>query len=168
MIAAVAVIMGIVLFDIAPESVRSIGVVATLALLLAGLSVGFGLKFNRHRSSALISPLGLAIWLHSLLEGALVATSLRLDPHLGALVFVGVVLHLMPEILAVTILLYRLGSSLKQALAVSFISSGILFASFIAFKFIPVNVAPLQILATTLGGVLLYIGATTLYRQSLA
>ena len=163
---AAGVIAGVVLFDIAPESIRSIGTVATIALLLAGASVAVGLKFNaRQTKTKLISPFNLAFWFHSLLEGAAVATSLRLDPRLGSIVLAGVLLHLLPEILAVIVLLQRLGSSFKQAFAVGCVTIGILVVSFVTFKFIPVTEVPVQILATLTGGILLSISSRLLYQQ---
>jgi len=161
---AAGVIVALVLYDIVPDSVRAVGLIMTIGLFLAGVAVWVGLKTSLSQSASIL-PISLAIWLHSFLEGALAATSQRLDPHLGTLVVIGTMAHLIPEFLALTALLRYYGASQKQATVIYATALGILSISFGLFKFIMrVGETPLQILATVVAGGMIYLGVNTLYR----
>jgi len=160
--------MGAVLFDVAPDAARSIGVMATMFLLAVGIVTWAALRliakrFSHHDFAGITS---LAIWAHSFIEGALAALSFKVNPELGVIVSIGLLLHLLPEFFAVVAILKQHGLTTKQAVWVDVVTVGILATSLAIFRFAfpAASSAGLSISATVIGGAFLYIGSVVAYR----
>lgn len=148
---------GVAVFEIIPETVSQIGILQTLTGVSAGF-LGWLLlgKVKRSKAQRIIIWTSFAIWSHSFLEGAFVALSFAYSFNLGLLVALGMIIHLVPELIAVVGILTGYGASFKKALQIHGITIGFLILGFIALSFIPFPRDILVgILAATAGAFLL-------------
>lgn len=131
---AAGAMLGVLLFDVLPETVEAIGAFPTLAAVLSGIGVlwivsrslfhvcpscaiaeigdGSGLGVGRGVTLMLV-----ALGIHSLLDGVGLVAEVGGHRNLGLLL--GISLHKLPEGLALTLLLTGAGLSRWRALAMS-------------------------------------------------
>ena len=119
----------------------------TLGGLALFVLVHNGLNALGRRGLASVATFG--IWLHCLLEGAVVATSYSVSLLVGLLVSAGMILHLIPEVAAVIALLGAAGLSFRQALLRNAVTWLLLIAGFLVVYLLLPGVAP-----SVLGGLL--------------
>ncbi|CAN5842966.1 hypothetical protein BH23ACT12_BH23ACT12_19350 [soil metagenome] len=107
---AAGIFLGVVIFDALP---KSLGAVAGWAWLWAGL--GFATMVVSGRLAKGRTPAwaataaGIGVWLHALLEGVAAGAGLKVGAGGGALLMTGVIMHLVPESVALYAVFTRAG-----------------------------------------------------------
>jgi zinc and cadmium transporter len=155
--------------DLFPEAIRATGeqaaVVALIGYLLVHLTQHtiakhFHFGEETHAISRVVSMSALVgLLLHTFVDGVAVASGARVSGALGVLVFLAVVLHKLPEGLAISSLFMAAGAGKRAALA----AAGLLGAATIAGVFVTAHVASLATHGLALAaGVTLYVGASNL------
>ena len=171
MAAAAGIIIGAVLFDSAPDSAKSIGVISTLLLLLVGVVTWAALHSLTRRTRSSTAMIGtVAFWGHSFVEGASVAVSFSLNPRIGMIVLAAVALHLVPEFYALLIALRRFGLTIRQVVSAELVSLGLLLTSFTLFHlFMPgASTTSLSLMTAIIGGGFIYFAGLLLARLKLS
>ncbi len=133
---AAGVFLGATVFEMMPEAVDKAGTSAWLwgAIgILAFILVRDGLDYLGRGGLPWVATLG--IWLHSFLEGAVVATGYGVGLVVGILVSIGMILHLIPEVGAVIALLTATGLSFREALIRNGITWGLIIIGFLTVYF---------------------------------
>jgi len=155
--------------DLFPEAIRATGeqaaVVALIGYLLVHLTQHtiakhFHFGEETHAISRVVSMSALVgLLLHTFVDGVAVASGARVSGALGVLVFLAVVLHKLPEGLAISSLFMAAGAGKRAALA----AAGLLGAATIAGVYVTAHVAALAAHGLALAaGVTLYVGASNL------
>ena len=157
-----AIVLALVaVFDIAKEGQETFGFGPVLILLAFGLIMWVLLaKIMRQqtgRNSGL--PIYLALWLHSFFEGALAAVSFHFGFKAGVVVSLALLIHILPEGLAIVAALRQAGYSYSYAIRTYAFSIGILLVSFDLFALaLPqVSQVALTALSTIVGGAFIYL-----------
>jgi zinc transporter ZupT len=166
---ASGIFIGAVLFDIAPDASRDIGILATLILLVVGFITWIFLRLlvSRYSDKSFAVVASLALWCHSFFEGALTALSFSLNFRLGVIVSIGVLLHLLPEFFAVVAALQQGGLSTKRAIQIDMITIGVLAISFTLFHLVlpGTSTYSIDLPAVVIGGAFIYLGLILAYRS---
>jgi len=166
---AAGIFIGAALFDILPELLPVFGLYQSLTLFITGFFVWFILKelTDRVSKSSFAIVSSLAFWLHSILEGTAVALSFGVSFTVGIMVAIGMLLHLIPEFLAIAAILKGEGVSTKRSVIVDL--AGILFLAVSALtltiflKGFPHSAV--QMLGGISGGSFIYIGLMSFLRR---
>jgi len=165
--AACGVLVGVAAFDAVPVAVGSIG-----AWAAAWAAAGLGLmvlsarmaRTGSVRSTASMATVGIAF--HSILEGVTAGTGVNLGLGGAALVAVGLVMHLVPEGVALFGLLTEAGLSARRALARCAMTWGLVAAGFAGARWFlsDVPVGPLGAAMGLAAGSFIFL-ARALWRQ---
>jgi zinc and cadmium transporter len=166
---AAGFLVSVALLDLLPEALRQTGeqaaAVALVGYLLVHLTqhtIGKHFHFGEetHAITRVVSMSALVgLLLHTFVDGVAVASGVRVGPSFGLLVFLAVVLHKLPEGLAISSLFMAAGAGKRAALA----AAGMLGMATIAGVFVTAYVAPLARHGLALSaGVTLYVGASNL------
>lgn len=123
---------GAAIFEIIPESAKQLGWINAFLLTVTGFVIWYVLKLvtNKFSKNAFAISASLAIWFHSLLEGAITAVGLSIGGIVGFGIVTGMLLHLLPEFFAVVAILRSEGFSLKKSVMVDVITIIVLLVSF--------------------------------------
>lgn len=166
---AAGFMISVALVDMLPEAIEAGGATAG-ALVLTGyllvhltqhtIARHFHFGEETHEVSQVVSLSALVgLLLHTFVDGVAVASSTRVSAGLGALVFTSVLLHKIPEGLAISSLFLAAGASRRRALA----AAGALGVATVAGVIVTDHVAPLATHGLALSaGVTLYVGASNL------
>lgn len=121
-------LLALVLLALVPEVLAAAGATGAAAVMVGYLAVLLAQQFiaphfhfgeERHRVSRVTALSAVcALGLHSLFDGVGIGAGLALAPSLGLLVFVGVLLHKLPEGVTVTSLMVASGWS-RRAVAIA-------------------------------------------------
>jgi zinc and cadmium transporter len=166
---AAGFLISVAFLDLFPEALRRTGeqaaVVALVGYLLVHLTqhtIGKHFHFGEetHAISRVVSVSALVgLLLHTFVDGVAVASGVRVSQSFGLLVFLAVVLHKLPEGLAISSLFMAAGAGKRAAIA----AAGMLGTATIAGVFVTAQVAPLARHGLALSaGVTLYVGASNL------
>jgi ZIP family zinc transporter/zinc and cadmium transporter len=166
---AAGFLISVALLDLFPEALRQTGemagAVALVGYLLVHLTqhtIGKHFHFGEetHAVSRVVSMSALiGLLLHTFVDGVAVTSGVRVSQTFGLLVFLAVVLHKLPEGLAISSLFMAAGAGKRAALA----AAGMLGMATIAGVFVTAHVAPLARHGLALSaGVTLYVGASNL------
>lgn len=166
---AAGFMVSVAVVELIPESVARYGVGAGGWILLGYLLVHFtqhtiAAHFHfgeeRHAVSASVSVSALVgLLLHTLVDGVAIVAGYDVSPALGALVFVAVALHKLPEGLAIASMFLAAGSSRGRALMAAAALGGMTIAGVLLTE----SIEPLSRLGLPLAsGVSLYVGASNL------
>lgn len=130
--------LGVAALDLIPGAVRALGFDSAVLWVSAGLIGWVVLKnlTNRVTRAGLAVVSSLGFWLHSFLEGATVAVSYAISPRLGVLVGAGMLLHLVPEFVAITTLLRAEGLSRLRSVLVDLVGIAVLWTTAVALAFV--------------------------------
>ena len=157
------VFMAVAVFDVGKESKEVLGLGPVIILLVFGLVMWLLLakitaKPDNQKTGLTIN---LAIWLHSFFEGALAALSFGFGIRAGLIVCNALLIHILPECLAVVAALKQLGFSTIYSLRTYAITVVVLLASFGLFRLLPnFNHNLLTSLATIVAGGFIYLAVT--------
>jgi zinc transporter ZupT len=141
--AAAGIFAGAGLFDLLPSAFASVG---SQAFIWA--ATGFGLMMLGATLSSSTDrtwigwAAGLGIWLHSILEGVVAATGYGVSLTAGIVVSVGLIVHLVPESLALFALQTGTGISYRKALIGCAMPWALVLAGFAASQFLMPGVPP--------------------------
>lgn len=141
--AAAGIFAGAGLFDLLPSAMGTLG---NQALVWA--AAGFGLlilatSLSSNADRTWIGwAAGLGIWLHSILEGVAAATGYGVSVAAGTLISVGLVVHLVPESLALFGILTSTGIPLRKALIGCSMPWALVLAGFAASQFLMPGLPP--------------------------
>lgn len=164
-ISVAAVLIFVAIFDIANESHEIIGLGPVVILITFGALMWALLSKLARRQFGNDSglPINLALWIHSFLEGALAALSFSFGIKTGLIVCATLLVHILPEALAVMSTLKQNGYSLIYAMRVYAISIGILITSFaVSGIILPKSSQPiLTIMTTIVAGSFIYLAIRT-------
>ena len=166
---AAGFLISVALLDLFPEAIRRTGeraaVVALVGYLLVHLTQHtiakhFHFGEETHAITRVVSLSALVgLLLHTFVDGVAVASGTRVSDTLGLIVFIAVVLHKLPEGLAISSLFMAAGAGTRAALA----AAGLLGAATIAGVFVTAHVSALATHGLALSaGVTLYVGASNL------
>ncbi len=166
---AAGFMIAVALIDLFPEALarggRSAAIVALAGYLAVHVTqhvIGTHFHFGEetHRVSEAVSVAALVgLLLHTFVDGVAVATGLDVGGALGALVFVAVILHKVPEGLAISSLFLAAGQGRRRAL----LAAGALGVATIAGVVLTDHVAALREHGLALAaGVTLYVGMSNL------
>jgi zinc and cadmium transporter len=166
---AAGFLISVALLDLFPEALRRTGeraaAVALTGYLLVHLTqhtIGKHFHFGEetHAITRVVSMSALVgLLMHTFVDGVAVASGVRVGEALGFLVFLAVVLHKLPEGLAISSLFMAAGAGKRAALA----AAGLLGAATIAGVFVTAHVPALATHGLALSaGVTLYVGASNL------
>lgn len=166
---AAGFLISVALMELFPEAIRRTGddaaFVALAGYLLVHLTqhtIGQHFHFGEetHAITRIVSMSALlGLLMHTFVDGVAVASSARVGQAFGLLVFTAVVLHKLPEGLAISSLFLAAGSTKRAALG----AAGMLGAATIAGVVLTSLVAPLARHGLALSaGVTLYVGASNL------
>ncbi|MFN2563818.1 MAG: ZIP family metal transporter [Gemmatimonadaceae bacterium] len=166
---AAGFLISVALLDLFPEAIRRTGEQAAAVALVGYLLVHltqhtiakhFHFGEETHAITRVVSVSALVgLLLHTFVDGVAVASGARVSDALGMLVFLAVVLHKLPEGLAISSLFMAAGAGKRAALA----AAGLLGAATIAGVFVTARVGPLATHGLALSaGVTLYVGASNL------
>ena len=166
---AAGFLISVAFLDLFPEAIRQTGqqaaAVALVGYLLVHLTqhtIGKHFHFGEetHAISRIVSMSALVgLLLHTFVDGVAVASGVRVSRPFGLLVFLAVVLHKVPEGLAISSSFMAAGAGKRAALA----AAGMLGMATIAGVFVTAYVAPLARHGLALSaGVTLYVGASNL------
>jgi zinc and cadmium transporter len=166
---AAGFLISVAFLDLFPEAFRQTGeqaaAVALSGYLLVHLTqhtIGKHFHFGEetHAVSRVVSVSALlGLLLHTFVDGVAVASSVRVSQAFGLLVFMAVVLHKLPEGLAISSLFMAAGASKRAAIG----AAGLLGVATIAGVFVTAHAAPLARHGLALSaGVTLYVGASNL------
>ena len=166
---AAGFLISVAFLDLFPEALRRTGeqaaAVALVGYLLVHLTqhtIGKHFHFGEetHAISRVVSVSALVgLLLHTFVDGVAVASGVRVSETFGLLVFLAVMLHKLPEGLAISSLFMAAGAGKRAALA----AAGMLGMATIAGVFVTAQVAPLARHGLALSaGVTLYVGASNL------
>lgn len=161
--------VSVALLDLAPDAIKLHGESGALVILIGYLLVHltqhtlaphFHFGEEVHHVTKLVSFSALAgLMLHTFVDGVAIASSFGVSHALGLLVFVAILLHKLPEGLAISSLFLASGESKGAALA----ASGALAASSLVGALLTQEVPILQQYGLPLAaGVTLYVGASNL------
>lgn len=166
---ASGIFIGAALFDTLPEAKKSISFLTAVLYLLVGVIIWYILKkitgLISHSGFAFVSALG--FWLHSMLEGSVVALSFLISAKVGLIVALAMLLHLFPEFFAIVAILRGEKVSYKKSIMVDIGGILLLVISSIGLYFflpsIPAHL--LAVIRAIIGGAFLYIGAVSFWKQ---
>jgi zinc and cadmium transporter len=161
--------ISVALLDLAPDAIRANGESAALVILIGYLLVHltqhtlaphFHFGEEHHHVSKLVSFSALAgLMLHTFVDGVAIASGFGVSQALGLLVFFAILLHKLPEGLAISSLFLASGESRRAALA----ASGALALSSLLGALLTLQVPLLGQYGLPLAaGVTLYVGASNL------
>jgi zinc and cadmium transporter len=161
--------ISVALLDLAPDAIRVGGQSAALVILIGYLLVHltqhtlaphFHFGEEHHHVSKLVSFSALAgLMLHTFVDGVAIASGFGVSQALGLLVFFAILLHKLPEGLAISSLFLASGESRRAALA----ASGALAVSSLLGALLTLQVPLLGQYGLPLAaGVTLYVGASNL------
>jgi zinc and cadmium transporter len=166
---AAGFLISVAFLDLFPEAIERTGeraaVVALVGYLLVHLTqhtIGKHFHFGEetHAITRVVSMSALlGLLLHTFVDGVAVASGTRVSDALGLLVFIAVLLHKLPEGLAISSIFMAAGAGKRAALA----AAGLLGAATIAGVFVTAHVGALATHGLALAaGVTLYVGASNL------
>jgi len=171
---AVGVFLGIVFFDLIPETLEMSPEWGPLAIIAGFL--GFYLlshlleTYHHHhgnehdacvKSGARLLLIGDAV--HNFADGIVIATAFMIDPAIGILATVGIALHEIPQEIAEYGVLIGSGYTRRQALSYNFLSaSTVIVGAVVAYFFATSLHEAIFILTGIAAGNLLYIAAADL------
>lgn len=155
--------------DLFPESVKVVGASAPAIILAAYVLVHMtqhviGRHFHfgeeTHSVSEIVSVSALVgLLMHTFVDGVAVASGMRVSTGLGALVFIAVLLHKLPEGLAISSLFLAAGAGRRKAV----LAAAALGTSTIVGVLLTDHLAVLQTYGLPISaGVTLYVGASNL------
>lgn len=168
--------LAVVFLEVIPEAVERTGSTSWLLILCGYLVVHFfehtlapHLHFSEETHAADVAQqfaghfavLGLAI--HALFDGVAIGSGFLISSYLGAVIFLAVVLHKLPEGFTVASLLLASGRSRATALAGVATLAGATLAGVALMGFLPAEVGPALAFS---GGVTLYVAATDLLPEA--
>lgn len=141
--AVAGVILGAGLFDLLPSAFAAVGN-QTIAWAGAGLGLMMLVSAMASRTNGRLIgwAAGLGIWLHSILEGIAAGTGYGVSLSTGILISIGLVVHLVPESLALFGLLTNAGLPARRALIGSAIPWLLVVAGFFVAQAVMPAVAP--------------------------
>jgi len=121
--------ISVALLDLTPDAIRTHGEKAALIILLGYLLVHltqhtlaphFHFGEEHHQVTKMVSFSALAgLMLHTFVDGVAIASGFGVSPALGMLVFLAILLHKLPEGLAISSLFLASGESRRAAFAAS-------------------------------------------------
>ena len=161
--------IAVALVDVIPEAIERTGHRAA-AVVLGGyllvyltqhaLTQHFHFGEEMHEVSEAVSRSALVgLMLHTFVDGVAIASGFAVSRELGLLVFAAIVLHKLPEGLAISSLFLAAGASRARAL----MAAAALGATTLAGALLTDSVGPLAVYGLPLaGGVTLYVGASNL------
>ena len=166
---AAGFLVSVAFLDLFPEAIRRTGegaaAVALVAYLLVHLTQHtiakhFHFGEETHPITRVVGWSALAgLLLHTFVDGVAVASGTRVSDSLGLLVFVAVVLHKLPEGLAISSLFLAAGAGKRAALG----AAGMLGAATFLGVFLTAHISTLATHGLALSaGVTLYVGASNL------
>ena len=166
---AAGFLISVALLDLFPEALRRTGeraaAIALVGYLLVHLTqhtIGRHFHFGEetHAISRVVSVSALVgLLLHTFVDGVAVASGVRVSEALGLLVFLAVVLHKLPEGLAISSVFMAAGAGRRAAVG----AAALLGAATIAGVMLTAHVAALATNGLALSaGVTLYVGASNL------
>ncbi len=176
---AAGLLLGIAFFHLFPESLELsedallfifIGfllfyLLETVLVIHSGAEIHFGEKNDPHHAKGIVMFSGL--FFHSLLDGIIIGVSFEIDPKLGLIASLGVILHELPE--GVTSFSLLIGSikrktALKLSIAVALATP---LGALISLTFLSaLSEAVVGLLLAMAGGSFLYISASDLIPET--
>jgi ZIP family zinc transporter/zinc and cadmium transporter len=176
---AAGLLLGIAFFHLFPESLELsedallfifIGfllfyLLETVLVIHSGAEIHFGEKNDPHHAKGIVMFSGL--FFHSLLDGIIIGVSFEIDPKLGLIASLGVILHELPE--GVTSFSLLIGSikrktALKLSIAVALATP---LGALISLTFLSdLSRATVGLLLAMAGGSFLYISASDLIPET--
>jgi zinc and cadmium transporter len=166
---AAGFLISVSLVDLLPNAIAVAGMVAPTVALAAYVlvhitqhTIGRHFHFGEetHRVSELVSISALiGLLMHTFVDGVAVASGMRVNTGLGALVFMAVLLHKFPEGLAISSLFLAAGAGRTKALLAAAALGGMTILGVLLTD----HVAFLQVYGLAISaGVTLYVGASNL------
>jgi ZIP family zinc transporter/zinc and cadmium transporter len=161
--------ISVALADLVPEAVKQHGEVAGLMILAGYLLVHltqhtvtphfhFGEEVHHVTRAVSVSAL-VGLLLHTFIDGVAIASGFEVRAELGLLVFMAILLHKLPEGLAISSLFLAAGSSRRRALA----SGAALGLATVVGGLMTEYIEPLRSYGLALAaGVAIYVGASNL------
>lgn len=158
---AAGIFTGAALFDVLPESSKTLGIPFATIWILIGLIIWYLQKkiLQRFKKPDLPPAVASALWFHSILEGIVTGLAFAVSKNLGYAVLLAMTLHLLPEFFAAITLMKNAGAKNKTSIYVTIIGFIIMYASFIlTYLYLPNfgNLLPIAIALS--GGAFFYIG----------
>lgn len=171
---AVGVFLGVVFFELIPETLASSEEWGPLAIMIGFL--GFYLlshfldtfhhhHFDEHDACIKNGARKLLIGdsIHNFADGVVIASAFMINPMVGVLTVVGIALHEIPQEIAEFGVLLQSGYTKRAAIFYNFLSSlSVVFGVFLTYLFIETLGGYIFILTGIAAGNLLYIAATDL------
>ena len=161
---AAIILIVIAIFDVGKEGREVLGLGPVVILLVFGAIMWllFARLNSQKSESESALPINLAIWCHSLFEGALAAISFEFGWRQGLVVCTALLLHLLPECLAIIAILRQRGFSYTYGLKIYAVTILILLSSFVVFNLLSIeHEAILSSLACLVAGGFIYLGVST-------
>ena len=171
---AVGIFLGVVFFELIPETIEASHVWGPIAILVGYL--GFYIlshileTYHHHHTDADdacqkngAQKLLIGDAIHNIADGIVIATAFMVDPSLGILTTIGVALHEIPQEIAEFGVLMHAGYTKSRALILNLISaSSVVLGAILAYLFSAQLEAGLFILTGIAAGNLLYIATADL------
>ena len=176
---AAGLLLGIAFFHLFPESLELsedallfifIGfllfyLLETVLVIHSGAEIHFGEKHDPHHAKGMVMFSGL--FLHSLLDGIIIGVGFQIDPKLGLLTSLGVILHELPEgVTSFSLLISSIKrrTALKLSIAVALATP---LGAVISLTFLGgLSKAMVGLLLAMAGGSFLYVGASDLIPET--
>ncbi len=176
---AAGLILGIAFFHLFPESLKLsenallfifmgfllFYLLETIIVLHSGSEIHFKEKDDPHHAKGMVMFSGL--FLHSLLDGIIIGVGFEIDPKVGLLTSLGVILHELPEgVTSFSLLITSIKrkTALKLSIAVALATP---LGALISLTFISaLSEAIVGLLLAMAGGTFLYVGASDLIPET--
>lgn len=169
---AVGALLGVVFFDLMPETFEFIGAEKALPWILAGFLLFFVLEkflfwFHRHEhkheasgNAGYLVSVGDAI--HNFIDGVVIALSFAADARLGFVTTIAILLHEVPQEVGDFAVLLHSGFSKRKALFYNVFVSLSTIAGAVVGYYLPIQEQVLGILLAVVAGNFLYLAAADL------
>jgi ZIP family zinc transporter len=161
-------VIGVALFDLAPEALQLAGRAASAPVVLAAVGAGFGAYMLLERAARALAEersghLGPAsLTAHSLLDGLGIGLAFQVAPAVGAVVAAAVLAHDMADGVNTVTLSLSGGGGTGRARGWLIADAAAPLAGIVLTRFIAVPPAPLGFALAVFAGFFLYIGANAL------
>ena len=167
--AAAGIFAGAAVFEIIPESAKQLGWPTAIVFAAFGCIAWYAVAriANGFSKNAFAFAASLAIWFHSVLEGAITAVGLNIGGAVGIGIVLGMILHLFPEFFAVVAILRSEGFSFKKSVMVDVVTILVLLASFgiTYYGLRQISQQALVALEAMSAGAFLYIAGHSLFKR---
>ncbi|HEV8601373.1 MAG TPA: hypothetical protein VGQ87_02125 [Patescibacteria group bacterium] len=165
---AAGIFIGGVIFDALPEASETLGITRALVYIIIGYVIWWLTKIllNQLKKPALPWLTGMALWFHSILEGAATGLAFGVSSTFGFFMLIAMTLHLLPEFFGAVALMKGAGSTVRNSLFATFIGFILLYLSFVfTYWLLPNFDGGLQIAVALSGGAFLYVGLVSFWKR---